>query len=175
MKAFFAQIDWVRNTFFFVFYFFLVAGVFVGFVKPQLDIFRNTNANYRKELFTLEQIQKQRDLEKQSLAEYQKNNAEILEGFKYQITQQEIEEKLRIIFDTAGIVADGEPILEGDYWKQRYVISGKVKDIQALKKALEIAQNFKATMRLNFPIHIEKEGKMLVFSFRLDVYYLNKT
>ena len=62
MKAFFAQIDWVRNTFFFVFYFFLVAGGFVGFVKPQLDIFRNTNANYRKELFTLEQIQKQRDL-----------------------------------------------------------------------------------------------------------------
>ena len=45
MKAFFAQIDWVRNTFFFVFYFFLVAGVFVGFVKPQLDVFRNTNAN----------------------------------------------------------------------------------------------------------------------------------
>ena len=157
MKAFFAQIDWVRNTFFFVFYFFLVAGVFVGFVKPQLDVFRNTNANYRKELFTLEQIQKQRDLEKQSLAEYQKNNAEILEGFKYQITQQEIEEKLRIIFDTAGIVADGEPILEGDYWKQRYVISGKVKDIQALKKALEIAQNFKAIMRLNFPIHIESD------------------
>ena len=69
MKAFFVQIDWVRNTFFFVFYFFLVAGVFVGFVKPQLDIFRNTNSNYLKKVFTLEQIKKQSDLEKQSLAE----------------------------------------------------------------------------------------------------------
>ena len=79
MKAFFAQIDWVRNTFFFGFYFFLVAGVFVGFLKPQLDVFRNTNANYRKELFSLEQILKQRELEKQSVAEYQKNNAWIHE------------------------------------------------------------------------------------------------
>ncbi|EES88972.1 hypothetical protein [Helicobacter canadensis] len=174
MKAFFAQIDWVRNTFFFVFYFFLVMVIFIAIIKPQLDVFKKTNANYRKEVFALNQIQSQHDSQKQELLDYQKQNIEILRAFETPTTLQEIEEKLKIIFDTSGVVQDGEPIKEGEYFKQRYVVSGKVKTIETLKNALNLTQNFNAIMRFNFPIHIEKENGMLVFSFRLDVYYSSK-
>ncbi len=172
MRAFFAQIDWVKNTFFFVFYFFLVVAIFIGFITPQLDIFKKANANYRKELFVLSQIQAQRDSQKQELLKYQEENLGILMAFKTPATQQEIEEKLKIIFDSSGVVQDGVPIREGEYLKQRYVISGKVKNIEGLENALTLTQNFNAIVQFSFPIHIEKENEMLVFSFRLDVYYL---
>ena len=49
MKAFFAQIDWIRNTFFFMFYFFLVMIVFISIIQPSLDTFRQTNTKYHKD------------------------------------------------------------------------------------------------------------------------------
>lgn len=174
MKAFFAQIDWVRNTFFFVFYFFLVALIFIAIIKPQLEVFKATNTNYRKEIFALNQIQNQHNSQKQELLDYQKQNIEIIRAFETPITQQEIEEKLKIIFDTSGVVQDGEPIREGEYLKQRYVVSGKLKGIEKLKSTLDLVQSFNAIVRFNFPLHIEKENEMLVFSFRLDVYYSPK-
>ncbi|TLD86579.1 hypothetical protein [Helicobacter sp. MIT 05-5294] len=173
MRAFFAQIDWIRNTFFFVFYFFMVIGVFLAVVKPQLDIFRKTNAQYRKELYVQSQVESQRDAEMQKLINYQNQNARTLRGFEHQITQREIEEKLRIIFENVGVVADGTPILEGKYLKQRFVISGRLQNIHKLKEALKMTQSMPGIVRFNFPIHIEREGAELVFSFRLDAYFLN--
>ena len=61
MKVFFTQIDWVRNTFFFVFYFFLVVGIFIGIIQPAFNTFRQTNAQYRKEVYVQKQIESQRD------------------------------------------------------------------------------------------------------------------
>lgn len=173
MRAFFAQIDWIRNTFFFVFYFFMVIIVFLAVVKPQLDIFRNTNAKYRKELYVQSQIESQRDAEMQKLINYQNQNAHTLRNFEHQITQREIEEKLRIIFENAGVVADGAPILEEKYLKQRFIISGRLQNINKLKEALGMTQSLPGIVRFNFPIHIEREGAELVFSFRLDAYFLN--
>ncbi|MDE7174849.1 MAG: hypothetical protein K2N75_02180 [Helicobacter sp.] len=173
MRAFFAQIDWIRNTFFFVFYFFMVIGVFLAVVKPQLDIFRKTNAQYRKELYVQEQIESQRNAERQKLINYQNQNAHILEDFEHRITQKEIEEKLRIIFENAGVVADGAPSLEGKYFKQRFVISGRLQNINKLKESLKMTRALPGIVRFSFPILIEREGAELVFSFRLDAYFLN--
>lgn len=172
MKAFFAQIDWVRNTFFFVFYFFLVVGIFIGVVKPQLDSFRNTNAKYRKELFVVKQIEEQKRAEMQRLENYQSDNNVILGAYNSKITKQDIEDKLAIYFNTSGIVADGVPLIEGNYYKQRYVISGQLKDINTFREALNLTKQLSGLVKFSFPIHIEREGEMLTFSFRLDVYYL---
>lgn len=172
MRAFFAQIDWIRNTFFFVFYFFLVVGIFLGAVKPQLDSFRNTNAKYRKELFVVKQIEEQKRAEIHRLEEYKANNNAILGMFNGKLTKQDIEDKLAIYFNTSGIVADGAPLIEGNYYKQRYVVSGQLKDINTFREALNLTKQLNGLARFSFPIHIEREGEMLTFSFRLDVYYL---
>lgn len=172
MKAFFAQIDWIRNTFFFVFYFFLVAIMFLAVIKPQLDSFKNTNAIYRKELYVLKQIEEQKKAEMDRLNSYQEKNTVILNTFRHKLTKQEIEEKLSIYFNTSGVVADGMPFIEGKYYKQRYVISGQLKDINTFREALNLTKQLNGLARFNFPIHIEREDDMLTFSFRLDVYYL---
>ncbi|MDD6055521.1 MAG: hypothetical protein SOW25_02435 [Helicobacter sp.] len=172
MRAFFAQIDWIRNTFFFVFYFFLIAIVFLSLIQPTLESFRKTNANYRKELYVQKQIEAQRDAERQKLLEFQEKNSKVLEYFKHKITQKEIEEKLKIIFNNAFVVSDGQPILDGDYLKQRYVISGQLENITKLKDALELTKTLPGIAQFNFPIHIERDGTLLTFSFRLDVYFL---
>lgn len=173
MRAFFAQIDWVRNTFFFVFYFFMVIVVFMSVLKPQLDIFRKTNAQYRKELYVQGRIESQRDAEMQKLANYQNQNAFALENFERQITQKEIEEKLRIIFTDVGVVEDGTPLFEGKYLKQRFVVSGRLDNIHKLKEALNITKSLPGVVRFSFPIQIERENAELVFSFRLDAYSLS--
>ena len=172
MKAFLTQIDWVRNTFFFVFYFFLVAGFFIGLVKPSLNEFRINNAKYRKELYVLEQIQSQRKAEEEKLSKYEQEHNVMLSSFKHKLTQKEIQDKLNIIFNIANVVPDGAPFREGEYIKQRYIISGKVKDIVSLKDALGLSKALEGITQFSFPIHIEREGEMLVFSFRLDAYSL---
>ncbi|WDL74509.1 hypothetical protein IP360_06650 [Helicobacter winghamensis] len=171
MKAFFAQIDWIRNTFFFVFYFFLVAIIFLSVIQPALDSFRQTNAQYRKEIYVQKQIQAQRNTELKNLQDYQEQNAQTLGYFKHKITQNEIEEKLKIIFENSGVVADGSPIQEGKYFKQRYIISGKLENISKLKDALILTQTLPGVARFNFPIHIEREKDNIIFSFRLDAYF----
>ena len=140
MRAFLAQIDWVQNTFFFVFYFFMVLGVFIGIIQPSLESFRKSNAEYRKELYVQSQIESQRDAEAEKLLDYQKQNKQSLAYFDHKITQKEIEEKLKITFNNAGVVADGNPVLEDKYHKQRYVISGKLENIAKLKEALELTR-----------------------------------
>lgn len=171
MKAFFVQIDWIRNTFFFVFYFFLVAIIFLSVIQPALDTFRQTNAKYRKEVYVQKQIQAQRDAELKNLQDYQAKNSQSLEYFKHKITQGEIEERLKIIFDNAGVVADGNPMQEGKYFKQRYIISGKLENINKLKDALILTKTLPGVARFNFPIHIEREKDNIIFSFRLDAYF----
>ncbi|WP_299548382.1 hypothetical protein [uncultured Helicobacter sp.] len=171
MKTFFAQIDWIRNTFFFVFYFFLVVIIFLSVIRPALDTFRQTNAKYRKEVYVQKQIQAQRNAELKNLQDYQTKNAQSLGYFKHKITQNEIEEKLKIIFENAGVVADGNPIQEGKYLKQRYIISGKLESISKLKDALILTQTLPGVARFNFPIHIERQEDNIIFSFRLDTYF----
>ncbi|TLD82410.1 hypothetical protein LS70_007340 [Helicobacter sp. MIT 11-5569] len=171
MKTFFAQIDWIRNTFFFIFYFFLVAGIFLGVIQPALDTFRQTNAKYRKELYVQKQIEAQHSAELKKLQDYQAQNAQSLGYFKHRITQNEVEEKLRIIFENSGVVTDGSPVQEGKYFKQRYIISGKLENITKLKDALILTKTLPGITRFNFPIHIEREDDNIVFSFRLDTYF----
>lgn len=175
MKAFLAQVDWIRNTFFFIFYFFMVAIIFLSVIQPSLEVFRKTNAKYRKELYVQKQIETQRDTEKRKLADYQNHNQQILDFFIHKITQNEIEEKLRIIFKEAMVVSDGAPIAEDGYLKQRYIISGQLENIGKLKEALHLTESLPGIVRFNFPIHIEREGEILIFSFRLDVYFLPKS
>ena len=172
MKAFFTQIDWIRNTFFFVFYFFMVVLIYILIVMPFLDDFRQRNAKFRKEVYVLEQIEAQRDAEKKRFLEYQTKNKKILEEYNHFLSAQEIKEKLQTIFNIADVVADGKPFMEGNYTKQRYVISGKVQDISYLKEALKLTQTLPAITRFSFPIHIEREEELLVFSFRLDTYFI---
>ncbi len=145
----------------------------MGAVKPQLDVFRKTNTQYRKELYVQGKIEAQRDAEMQKLVNYQNQNAHTIGNFEHQITQREIEEKLKIIFESVGVVADGTPILEGKYFKQRFIVSGRLHDIHKLKEALSLTQSLPGVVRFNFPIHIEREEGELVFSFRLDTYFLH--
>lgn len=172
MKVFFTQIDWVRNTFFFVFYFFLVVGIFIGIIQPALNTFRQTNAQYRKEVYVQKQIEYQRDAELKALLDYRAENAQTLTYFEHIVTSKEIEERLKTIFQTSGIVADGIPLQEGKYFKQRYVISGRLESIAKLKDALTLTHSLPGITRFNFPIHIEREANAMIFSFRLDVYFL---
>lgn len=172
MKVFFTQIDWVRNTFFFVFYFFLVAGIFIGIIQPTLNTFRQTNAQYRKELYVQKQIESQRDAELKALLDYRAQNTQTLTYFQHIVTGKEIEERLKTIFQDSGVVADGTPVQEGKYFKQRYVISGRLESIAKLKDALTLTHSLPGITRFNFPLHIEREADVIVFSFRLDVYFL---
>lgn len=174
MKAFLTQIDWIRNTFFFVFYFFMVMLIYSLVVVPFLEDFRQRNAKFRKEEYVLEQMKAQRDLEKRRYLEYKENNQKTLDAYQHILSKEEIKEKLQLIFDIADVVADGAPFMEGNYMKQRYVISGKVKDISYLKDALKLTKTLPAITRFSFPIHIEREEELLVFSFRLDTYFIPK-
>lgn len=172
MGTFFAQIDWIRNTFFFMFYFFLVSGIFLSAIQPALNTFRQTNAKYRKEIYVQRQIETQRNAELKHLLEYQTNNAQTLENLYHKITQTEIEDVLKILFENSGVIADGNPIQEGKYSKQRYIISGKLENIARLKDALILTKTLPGIARFNFPIHIEQTNDGIEFSFRLDAYFL---
>lgn len=171
MKAFFAQIDWIRNTFFFMFYFFLVMIVFISIIQPSLDTFRQTNTKYRKEVYVQKQIQAQRDLEYRKLQEYQMQNSQTLGYFKHKITQNTLEEKLRILFKDAEVTTDGLTIQEEKYSKQTYTIRGKLENLDKLKEALLFAQTLPGVARFNFPIHIEQQQDGIAFSFHLDTYF----
>ena len=61
---------------------------------------------------------------------------------------------------------------KGKYFKQRYVISGRLESIAKLKDALTLTHSLPGITRFNFPLHIEREADVIVFSFRLDVYFL---
>lgn len=172
MKAFLAQIDWIRNTFFFVFYFFLVVIIFLSLVNPQLQEFKRENTNYRKELHITQQVQKQKAQIAEALAKYQMDNNTLLNAFKANITQEKIKNSLSPIFEKIDVVKNGEAYLKNGYLAQNYIVSGKIGDIQALNNALIQVMNLKGIVHLVFPIHIEAEEGVLVFSFSLEVYSL---
>ncbi|MDE5603488.1 MAG: hypothetical protein K2I71_06195 [Helicobacter sp.] len=172
MKAFLAQIDWIRNTFFFVFYFFLVVIIFLSLVNPQLQEFKKENTSYRKELHITQQVQKQKDQIAEALAQYQIDNHALLSDFKASITQEDIKQKLSPLFEKVDVVKNGESYVKNGYLTQNYIVSGKVVDIQALNGALIQVTNLQGIVHLAFPIHIETEEGILVFSFSLEVYSL---
>ena len=172
MKAFLAQIDWIRNTFFFVFYFFLVVIIFLSLVNPQLQEFKKENTNYRKELHITQQVQKQKMQTAETLAKYQMDNHTLLSAFKANITQEKIKSRLSSIFEKVDVVKNGEAYLKNGYLAQNYIVSGKIVDIKALNDALIQVISLEGIVRLVFPIHIEAEEGVLVFSFSLEVYSL---
>ncbi|WP_104721697.1 hypothetical protein [Helicobacter mesocricetorum] len=172
MKAFLAQIDWIRNTFFFVFYFFLVVIIFLSLVNPQLQEFKKENTNYRKELHITQQVQKQKMQTAEALAKYQADNNTLLNAFKANITQETIKEKLSSIFQKVDVVKNGNSYFKNGYLAQNYIVSGRVADIQAINDVLIQVMNLQGIVYLAFPIHIEAEEGVLVFSFSLEVYSL---
>ncbi|PZT48588.1 hypothetical protein B6S12_02795 [Helicobacter valdiviensis] len=171
MRAFFAQIDWIRNTFFFIFYFFLIAGLFIGVVMPSLKDFQENNANYRREIFVLKQINTQMENAQKALLSYQETHKTTLNAFKNKPTAQKIKQQLSSIFMQVDVVKDGEPTLENSYKVQKFIVSGRLKDINALYDSLSQISTLEGKLRFSFPIHIEEEKGELILSYRLNAYY----
>lgn len=171
MKTFLAQIDWVRNTFFFFAYFFIIAGTFIGYVMPALDEFRIKNASYRRELFVLSQIEAQRDAEKAQVENFQSENNRMLSNFENRLSQEEILAGLQEIFTSSSVEADGAAVRDGKFIRQNYIISGTIDNMEALKGALALPRVLNSVVKFNFPITIEQQkDDELSFSFRIEAY-----
>ncbi|CAM2813424.1 hypothetical protein [Helicobacter burdigaliensis] len=171
MKAFFAQIDWIRNTFFFIFYFFLIAGLFIGVVKPSLEDFQKNNADYRREIYVLKQINSQKENAHKTLLAFQETHKNVLSTFKNKPTKEYIKQQLSSIFTQVDVVEDGKPTLENSYKMQKFIVSGRLKDINTLYASLKQVSQIQGMLRFSFPIHIEEDNGVLILSYRINAYY----
>lgn len=171
--GFLKQIDWVRNTVFLLLYIIGVAVFFLAVLKPALDTFKVQNANYRKEEFVLTQIQERYQEARRNLGDYEQANAGILSALQGGGMQGGIAQKLKGSAQNMRnlkVTPEGAPFNEEGYNVQRYLVSGRIANLNSLKGIIQDSTRMGGITKVTFPIQITSDKNGLDVKYRVDVY-----
>lgn len=164
------EIDWIRNTLWFLFYVVGVALLFLGWVLPALDDFRRANIEYRKSEFLYNETKKDYDAIDKELRDFKELNAATLEALAQTSDAQVLQNILAGFFQDLKVSELSREKRQIGFEVARFVIEGRATNSSLLHRFMDEVSKMGRVVKVDFPVLLKSESNTLFFRAHLELY-----
>lgn len=164
------DIDWVRNTLWFIFYVVGVIFLFLGWIMPSLDEFRRANIERRKADFLLVEVQKENERLNSALEGFKTENASLLNALLQDNDERVVRELLVGFFEKLRISEMAREKDSFGFEVVRFSIEGNAQNSALIYRFIDEMSKISHIAKVEFPIVLKSENSQLHFSAILKLY-----
>jgi len=171
-KIKFYGIDVVKNFLFFIFFIVLTL-IFIAFViSPVVHIFKKSKKSYYQYKHSLETITNEYKDKLIKLKKLKNENRKILNAFKRGFNEKNFKMFASKYININSIKEINSTVYQKDFIKTTYMIKAQIKSPKNFYDFIDSLKNYKAVIRVYFPIDFIKNDEDINLTLKLEHYKL---
>lgn len=167
-------INWIRNAIYFVLFFLLLLLFFLIFISPMLGSYKKENVEYRKAEHLYRESSALHEQQQTMMQTFQEENRKVLAALEALFDEQVLKTLAADYFKELEVVNKEEPVQEGLFVKQRYVVRVKLKSPNAYYSFIHHLNSAGHIIKASFPIRFESDRDEIFGEFALEVFVLGE-
>jgi uncharacterized protein YeeX (DUF496 family) len=166
-------IDVIKNFMFFTLFIILTLLIIAFVISPAINSFKSSKAVYYQKKYDFEVTTK---IYKKKLTELKKlknTNRKILNAMKRKFDPQNFKSYVSKHMSISSIKEVNSTVYENDFLKTTYIMKAKIKSPENFYDMVDALKNYKAVLRIYFPIDFIKNSENIDLTLKLEHYMLN--
>jgi len=166
-------IDVIKNFLFFTLFIILTLLVIAFIISPAIHKFKSSKALYYQKKYDFEVTTK---IYKQKLTELKKlknANRKILNAMKRKFDANNFKSFVSKYMSISSIKEVNSTVYQKDFLKTTYIMKAKIKSPKNFYDLIDSLKNYKAVLRIYFPIDFIKKEENIDLTLKLEHYMLN--
>lgn len=169
------SVDWNKNIIFLVLYITIVVLCVFIYLMPLMDNYKSVIMEYRKTNILDNQINTTLDRLKGSEIDILRDNMEVFERLRHEITVKDLQKYARTHIKGANIEDLGVVEAENGIMIHNFKIFGQTRKLIDIKNLLANIATLENSVRIAFPITITKEQRRGVLNAEISLMVYNST
>jgi len=166
-------IDVIKNFLFFTLFIILTLLIIAFVISPSIHSFKKSKQEYYQTKYLFETTKNNYKTKFKELKKLQNENKKILNAIARNFDQNNFKLFASKFMSISSIKETNQSIYEKDFLKTTYIIKSKIKSPENFYKFIDALKNYKAVLRVYFPIDFIKNQEDINLTLKLEHYRLN--
>jgi len=165
-------IDIVKNFLYFFLFIVLSLAAIAFLISPAVHTFKKTKNEYYQTKFDLDNITSEYKRKFRELNTLKNANGKIINAFKRDFDKKNFKMFSSAFMDIKNIKEINSTVYKDYFLKTTYILNATIKSPENFYKLIDALKNYKAVLRIYFPINFVKNKENISLTLKLEHYKL---